>query len=200
MTRPQIKTYYDATEQSETREDLKVAVNLIGDSKVAIDCGCGSGSDIAFLLANEFRVYAFDIEEDSIARCKNRFKGNENIFLNLDSFDTFIYPKASLVVADASLFFCPPNKFDEVWTKIYECLDSGDVFSGSFLGPKDSMAKDDYDKENIWPEVSVFTESQVRKHLSKYEIIRFTEHINSGTTSQGNEHDWHIYSVVAKKI
>jgi ubiquinone/menaquinone biosynthesis C-methylase UbiE len=76
MTRPQIKTYYDATEQSETREDLKVAVNLIGDSKVAIDCGCGSGSDIAFLLANEFRVYAFDIEEDSIARCKNRFKGN----------------------------------------------------------------------------------------------------------------------------
>lgn len=200
MTRPLIKTYYDATEHSDVREELKVAVSISGDSKVAIDCGCGAGSDIAFLLENGFKVYAFDIEEESISRCKKRFKSNENLFLFHEGFDTFVYPKASLVVADASLFFCSPNKFDGVWDNIYQCLNSGGVFSGSFLGEEDSMAKDDYDKENIWPDVLAFNETQVRKHLSNYEIIRFTEHRTSGTTSQGNKHEWHIFSVVARKI
>lgn len=199
MTRPQIKTYYDATEQREIRSDLEYAVSIATNTKVAIDCGCGAGADIAFLLDNGFRVHGFDIEEGSISRCEKRFKNNENVFLYNEGFDTFNYPAASLVVADASLFFCAADQFETVWDRIYRCLDDGGVFAGSFLGLDDSMARDDYNKEDIWPDVLAFNEQQVRKHFSKFEIMRFTEHKTSGVNVQGNNHDWHIYSIVAKK-
>lgn len=199
MTRPQIKTYYDATEQSRVRAELEFAVSISQQKGVAIDCGCGAGSDIAFLLEQGFTVYGFDIEEDAISRCEKRFKGNERLTLSQEGFDTFQYPKASLVVADASLFFCPPNKFDDVWNRIYECLESDGVFSGSFLGLKDSMAQPGYNKEEIWPEVLALSEGQVRSLFENYHIVHFNEHKSSGKTPAGSEHDWQIFSVVAIK-
>ena len=199
MTRHQISTYYDATAESETREELKFSVGICEAPKIAIDCGCGAGSDIAFLLAHGFKVHAFDIEEDSISRCKARFKGNPDLKLYQAGFDTFDYPEASLVLADASLFFCQPNKFDEVWDNICRSLGNTGVFCGSFLGLEDSMARDDYNKDEIWPDVLAFDEEQVKNCFSQFEILRFNEHRSSGETPQGTPHHWHIYSVVARK-
>jgi 2-polyprenyl-3-methyl-5-hydroxy-6-metoxy-1,4-benzoquinol methylase len=48
---------------------LVYAVSLIGNEKIAVDCGCGAGSDIAYLRNEGFTVYAFDIEEASIKIC-----------------------------------------------------------------------------------------------------------------------------------
>ncbi len=59
------------------------------------------------------------------------------------SFSSFRYPKASLVVADASLFFCPKSEFEGVWRSIFECLYPNGVFCGSFLGLQDTMAGPD---------------------------------------------------------
>jgi len=199
MTRSQIKTYYDATEQSKVRAELEFAVSISPHRGVAIDSGCGAGSDIAFLLEQGFTVYGFDMEEDAISRCEKRFKGNERLTLSQEGFDTFQYPKASLVVADASLFFCPPDKFEDVWNRIYQCLESDGVFSGSFLGLEDSMAQLGYNKEEIWPDVLALSKEQVRSLFERYDIVRFNEHRSSGTTPAGTEHDWQIFSVVAVK-
>ena len=107
MASKEISEYFDATECRYTRDDLKLGIQLVQGSRVAIDCGCGAGSDIAFLRANGFTVYGFDIEQDSIARCQKRFGGDSKVALSHKSFSTFEYPLASLIVADASLFFCP---------------------------------------------------------------------------------------------
>ena len=61
------------------------------------------------------------------------------------------------------------------------------------------MAGPIYDRNTFWPEISVFDEKEVRDIFKSYEICRFTEHKTSGKTSQGIPHDWHIYSIVAKK-
>lgn len=177
------------------------AISLIDEERIAIDCGCGAGSDIAFLRKNDFTVYAFDIEDDSILRCKERFKDDCKVSLFQDGFSSFAYPRASLVVADASLFFCPPAEFKDVWKNISKSLmPNKGVFCGSFLGPDDTMVGPDYDKEAFWPEVTVFNEEELRKNFTGYEINKWTEHKVSGETSNGTPHNWHIFSVVAKKI
>jgi SAM-dependent methyltransferase len=195
----EISEYYDATEDREIRSDLAFALSIVSDPKVAVDCGCGAGADIDYLLANDFKVYGFDIEDESISRCEARFENNENVVLSSASFISYDYPKASLVVADASLFFCPKADFDDVWRSIFECLYPEGVFCGSFLGAEDSMAGPAYDKSAFWPDVSVFDATEVKAFFEGFEICRFTEHKTSGITPQGTPHDWHIYSVVAKK-
>lgn len=200
MATQEIKEYYDATEQREIRADLEYAVSIVGAPKIAIDCGCGAGSDIAYLLEHGFKVYGFDIEEESISRCQKRFNNNNNVYLSKNNFESFNYPKASLVVADASLFFCSEEDFDDVWRSIEKALFSGGIFCGSFLGPEDTMAGSEYDKSAWWTNVLVLHEKQVREKFDGFQILRFTEHKTSGQTSQGVPHEWHIFSVIAKKI
>jgi len=118
MPSQEIKEYYDATEYREVRSDLTFAVNIVGVPKIAIDCGYGAGTDIEYLLASGFKVYGFDIEDESISRCKKRFKNNSDVILSKAEFSSYKYPRTSLVVADASLFFCPKTEFNYVWSNI----------------------------------------------------------------------------------
>jgi len=163
------------------------------------NCGCGAGSDIAFLRAQNFFVYAFDVEKVSIARCGAKFKGDINVLLSQDSFNTYKYPVASLIVADASLFFCPAQEFSEVWRKITDALLPNGIFSGSFLGPEDTMSGPDYNKDLYWPDVLILSKEEVINLFLDYKIESFTEHRTSGTTPDGKPHQWHIFSVVARK-
>ena len=191
--------YFKATTNREIREDLKRAVNLVGDYRVAIDCGCGAGSDIAFLRSEGFTVHGFDIEKESISLCRGRFEGDDRVYLTLASFSAFSYPKASLIVADASLFFCPEGEFNGVWHKIIESLVPNGVFCGSFLGSEDTMASQNFNKEAYWPDVLVFEEAQVQECFKGFDVVIFTEHKKSGLAPSGEPHDWHVYSVVSKK-
>ena len=200
MASAEILQYLDATENRLVREDLRTAVGLVEGEKLAIDCGCGAGSDIAFLLSQGFKVHAFDIEPEAIARCKARFSGDSGVSLMVSGFQEFTYPSASLVVADASLFFCPPNHFAEVWNKICQCLRPGGVFVGSFLGAQDTMAGPEFDRQAYWPEVLVTEEAQIRQWFEQFNIIGLKENRASGTAPDGRAHNWHIYSVVAKKL
>jgi len=199
MATEEIKQYYDATANSETRSDLLHAADLVENSKIAIDCGCGAGADIEYLLSKGFFVHGFDVEKESIARCKKRFNNNANVALSQDTFSSFTYPKASLVLADASLFFCEESGFNSVWDKIYESLEPSGIFCGSFLGPRDTTAAPNYNSNAYWSDTSVFTEDEVKKLFTRYQILRFTEHESSGNTPDGKPHHWHIFSVVAKK-
>jgi len=201
MTSKEIKEYYISTTDQEIRSDLLYAINLIVEPKIAIDCGCGAGSDIKYLLLNGFKIYGFDIENLAIIRCQERFNGNANVVLSLDSFRSFSYPQASLILADASLFFCPSEDFEYVWSKMHGCLCPNGIFCGSFLGPEDTMASSNYDKDAYWKHILVFNEEQVRSlFFNYYEILSFTEHRSSGKSPNGMPHNWHIFSVVARKI
>jgi len=200
MTIEQIKKYYDDTKSTEIRADLLRAIEYVKEPKIAIDCGCGAGSDIEYLAKIDFTVYGYDIEDESIIRCKERFKNNSKVIISRDSFSTFNYPRASLILADASLFFCPESEFEYVWHKIYESLFVGGIFCGSFLGPHDTMANPIDSKESFWPNSLVFNEKDVKLRFINYDIFSFTEHKISGKTTQGIPHDWHIFSVVAKKF
>ena len=200
MACQKIKNYYDLSRDKATRDDLVFAASISAEPKVAIDCGCGAGSDIAFLSEQGFTVHAFDIDEESIKRCQKRFEGFGNVFLCQDSFTSFSYMNASLIVADASLFFCAESEFDSIWKSLQECLVPDGIFCGSFLGPEDTMANPALEAQNLWSDTLVLNENQVRDKFFDFQLLRFDEHKLSGTSLLGEAHDWHIYSVVARKL
>ena len=199
MFSKEIAKYFDATEFREIREDLVLAVSMVSEPKVAIDCGCGAGADIDYLARNGFTVYGFDVEEESVSRCQSRFEGIKNVILSQSSFSTFSYPKASLVVADASLFFCAGSEFKSVWENIYQCLPSNGVFCGSFLGKEDTMAEAGDNPSVFWPEVTAFDEPEIKQLFKNFDLLSFKVHKSTGKTSQGVAHNWHIFQVVAQK-
>jgi SAM-dependent methyltransferase len=199
MVSKEITKYFDATEFREIREDLIFAMKMTSEPKIAIDCGCGAGADIDYLVRNGFTVYGFDIEQESVSRCQSRFDGIKNVILSLSSFGAFNYPQASLVVADASLFFCPRAEFKSVWKNIDQCLQSNGVFCGSFLGKEDTMAEVGNNPSVFWPEVTAFDESEVKELFKNFDLLSFKVHKSTGKTSQGVAHNWHIFQVVAQK-
>lgn len=199
MSNENISRYFDATEFRDTREDLVYAVSMVSEPRIAIDCGCGAGADIEYLICNGFTVHGFDIEDESISRCRVRFNANDNVVLSRSSFVEFEYPQASLVVADASLYFCSISEFKKVWSNIDRCVLSGGIFCGLFLGKEDTMALSGKKPTVFWPAITAFDEPGVLVIFDNYELLRFKRHKSRGMTSLGTLHDWHIFQVVARK-
>jgi len=202
MASEQIDEYYNATEHREPRDVLVRAATRVLDrfeQGVAIDCGCGAGSDIRYLRSRGFEVFGFDLEAESIRRCETEFGNDTNVHLFQSSFTDFDYPAANLLVADASLFFCPTAEFPEVWGKISRSLVPGGIFVGGFLGPRDTMASEQYDSAAFWPDVMTVTEHSLKSILTEFEIVHWVEHELDGKTAQGEDHHWHIFAITIQK-
>ena len=121
---PDLQRYFDETAERDTRDDLRFAVSeLTAKQRIAVDCGCGAGADIGYLSGEGFSVHAFDIEAEAIARCQHRYGNIEGITLAVSTFVEFNYPACSLVVADASLFFCPQPAFAKVPGKAWSVVE-----------------------------------------------------------------------------
>ncbi len=193
-TSAKLQQYYDKTQHFSHRPKTETAVNLDKtDIKVAIDLGCGSGRDIAFLLNHDYCVHAVDINPDSIRHCTTTFPNEETLHLTESSFESYHYPRSSLVVANSSLFFAQPEHFSQTWHKIQTCIASQGVFAGDFMGTKDDWA-------NISQRVTTsLTKAQVLALFSEFDIIEFKERDELGKTVLGETKHWHIFSVVAVK-
>ena len=73
MPSDQISSYYDATVDRETRCDPAAAATIVSNRfspSVAIDCGCGAGSDIRYLRSRDFDSHSFDLEVESIRQSR----------------------------------------------------------------------------------------------------------------------------------
>jgi len=175
------------------RTEFALSLNE-SSSKVAIDCGCGVGSDIDYMLQQGYQVHGFDINSDSIAICRDRFGGNPLADVSQHSFENYDYPQCGVVIANSSLFFAEPEAFDTTWQKIESCLVKGGVFAGDFMGTKDSWAN------NYRSPTTPLSESRVRSLFDNFEIIRFFERDEQAKTSLGRLKHWHTYSVVAVKL
>ncbi len=160
---------------------------------VAIDCGCGTGSDIQYLERQGFRVHGFDSHPDSVAICRERFDSKSLVEISESSFESFDYPKSGVVIANSSLFFADPEQFKATWSLISSSIEVGGVFAGDFMGLKDSWAK----RHRI--PTTPLSESEVTGLFSDFEIVRFFERDENADTSLGKMKHWHTYSVVAVK-
>ncbi|EEX92344.1 SAM-dependent methyltransferase [Vibrio orientalis CIP 102891 = ATCC 33934] len=188
------RQYYEKARSRPHLKRTELAVRLNeSDLKVATDVGCGTGSDIEYLEQQGFQVHGFDINPDSVAICRDRFKSKSLVDIVESSFESFDYPKSAVVIANSSLFFVDPDQFEATWSRIKSSIEIGGVFAGDFMGFKDSWAK------NYRSPTTTLSESEVKALLSDFEIVRFFERDENAKTSLGRIKHWHTYSVVAVK-
>lgn len=174
------------------RTERAVQLNASG-LNVAVDCGCGTGSDIAYLAEQGYRVHGFDINPDAISICRKRFRHNALIEVSEASFEKFSYPPAGVIMANSSLFFAEPSVFDKAWSALTDCLAVGGVFGGDFMGVDDSWAV------GFRLATTPLTQGGVMDLFENFEIVRFHERNEEGPTSMGRLKHWHTYSVLAVK-
>lgn len=163
------------------------------DVNFAIDCGCGTGADIAFLAQQGYRVIGFDSSERAVDICQKRFENEALVAIKVSRFEEFSYPKASLIIANSSLFFTEPDVFYQTWLTLISSLKQGGIFAGDFMG-----MKDDWAKAHTCP-ITALRKSQVMALFEGLDIIDFYERDEPGQSLIGKSKHWHSYSVLARK-
>jgi tellurite methyltransferase len=95
-----------------------------GQDRMAIDLGCGEGTDALELLARGWLVMAVDVEPAGLALLRARIPppAAGRIRVLRASFAEADLPCAYLIHAGYSLPFCPPQEFPALWARIRQAL------------------------------------------------------------------------------
>lgn len=157
--------------------------------KNAIDLGCGSGNESVYMLQHGLNVLAIDrqLNEDFIL---NRLTSDEKHRVSFleSSFEEVKIPKTELITAFFSIPFCHPEKFEELWSKIYDSLKENGYFVGQLFGNRD-----DFDK---FPWINTFSVEKAKEYLKKYKVILFKE---IEYIRESDQKKWHYYNIIAQK-
>ncbi len=188
--------YYRETAGREPRDLFTRALDLFGDAdasdRLAIDLGCGDGTEVLMLLASGWRVLAIDQEEEALALLTARVppRGADHLKTEAAKFESVAFPPADLIYAGLSLFFSPPAAFPNVWSRIRSALRPGGRFAGHFLGVRDSWSHD--------PAMTSHTADEVNEMLAGLAIDYFAELEHDSRAVSGPKH-WHLFKVIARK-
>lgn len=192
------EAYYQKVSGRTARPLLKDALEHAGATtqespRLAIDLGCGDGTETVILLEHGWRVLAVDGEPAAITQLRSKVpvEAASRLETCVTSFeDIGVPPSADLIHASLSLPFCHPQHFDSLWAKIVNSIASGGWFAGNFFGVNDSWTVHD--------DMTFHTEEQVRKILEAFEIAYFHEEDTDGRSTLGPKH-WHIFTAIAQK-
>lgn len=160
---------------------------------VAVDCGCGTGSDMAYLSSCGYQAYGFDNNSQAIDICHGRFENDDSVVVENSSFDDFEYPKTGILIANHSLYFADPITWETTWPKMVDSIQPGGVFVGDFMGMKDSWANK---HRSVTLPLKFVT---LRLMFDGFDVVQLDERDELGKTALGKTKHWHTYSVIAVK-
>lgn len=163
----------------------------VGDGRLAVDLGCGEGTDALALLDRGWSVLAIDIEPAGLALLRARIPAGcaGRIRIVCASFADAVLPPAHLIQAGFSLPFCPPRQFPAVWAQLRRALVPGAIFAGQLFGTRDSWADD--------PGMTFQNGAEVISMLDGLEILELHESERDGEAYSGPKH-WHTYDILAR--
>ncbi len=154
----------------------------------AVDLGCGSGNDTAFLLEKGFEVTAIDQEEQVREIIENRVLNKEKLNVIIDDFSKIEISNIDLLLANYSLFFVKDN-FGKFVEKVLNSINSKGFFIGNFLG-----------KEDTWNNIkSTVEKEEMLDYFKNYNILYFSEEKYYKDTATGKPKFWHVYNIIAQK-
>jgi len=162
------------------RTEFAVRINET-NIHLAIDMGCGTGSDTLYMSKLGYQVFSFDINPDSVSICKQRFNNNPLVTISEASFENYDYPTCSVIIANSSLLFANPIEFVHTWERIEQCIVTGGIFAGDFMGINDSWA------HGYRTTTSPMSISEVKNLFKNFDIVRFHER-----DELGENNDWQV--------
>lgn len=194
-----------ATSHRPPRPLLLEALGHLGDAptgRLAIDLGCGSGTESLELLRRGWRVLATDAFPAAIESLRRRAgSGTAGLEAKQVAFESIAAEglpietgTASLVHAGFSLPFCPRDRFEAMWREVQRWIGDGGVFAGQFFGPREPIVLEAPAGTAISHD-----ESEVRRMLAGFEILRLEEVDRPGENAYGEPKHWHVFHVVAQR-
>lgn len=188
--------FFAAGTSRSVRPLLPQALAIMGEPEpgVAVDLGCGDGSESRFLATNKWRVRAFDNAHGTKARVLSGLPAEalERIDATQIAFeDIRSLPAAGLLYAGRSLPFCAETHFAELWRIILASIEPGGWFVGDFFGPNDSWVGR--------ADMNFHSRAEVEELLAGFEIDLLNEAENPAITPFGDKH-MHILTVIAHRM
>jgi SAM-dependent methyltransferase len=164
----------------------------VGGGRMAVDLGCGSGTDVLALLERGWEVTAVDQDEAGLGLLSECIPDESagRVTIACGGFDDVALPPAELVHAGFSLPFCAPGDFAAVWKGIRDALRPGGVFAGQLFGPRDSWAGS--------PRMSFHCAEEVGNLLEGAEVLHVGESEWDGRAVSGAKH-WHVFDVMFRQ-
>jgi len=163
-----------------------------GEGRMAVDLGCGEGTEALALLDRGWSVLAVDVEPAGLGLLRSRIPAAcaERITVVCGSFADVSLPRADLVHAGFSLPFCPPRQFPVVWRRLRDALVPGGIFAGQLFGTHDSWAGD--------PGMTFQDRRAVTSLLEGMETLGLHETERDGEAFSGPKH-WHLFDILARR-
>ena len=190
--------YYRAIEGRPLRPLFLDAIEFVPVSAandripVAVDLGCGAGTETLALLGRGWAVTAVDGAPEAIARLRESVgpEHAERLTTIVSAFHEAELPAADFVHASLSLPFCAPQEFADVWRRNRHALRPKAVFAGHFFGPNDSWAGT--------PDMTFHTRRELDALLAGLDIHVLKEQDEDGEAVSGPKH-WHVFHVIASR-
>ena len=186
--------YYAWSSGREPRPMLLAACQQLGEGagRLAVDLGCGEGTDALALADRGWSVLAVDNEPAGLASLRARIPATSEgrIRIVCATFADISLPPAHLIHAGFSLPFCSPRQFPAEWNQIRRALLPGGIFAGQLFGTHDSWAGD--------PSMTFQDRSEVNRLLDGLEILELHETERDGEAYSGPKH-WHTYDILARE-
>ncbi len=198
MNAPSLKrdwnAYYKAVKERPPRKTILTALAAFENPGLAIDLGCGIGRDTIAILQRNWTVLAIDKSPDAIAQLQTDLADfAPQLQTQVSQFKELkITQTVDLINASFCLPFCSPQAFPSLWEQIVNSLKPGGRFCGHFFGDRDSWGETDL--------IHTLSRSQVETLLQPFTIELLEEEEHPGKTPLGEDRDWHIFHIVARKL
>lgn len=173
------------------------AMEFVGDDagpgRVAVDLGCGGGSETRALLSRGWHVFATDGSPSAERLLLERIRAEEKSRLTIEigRFETVDLPEADLVFAQMSLPFAG-TEFEEATNNALAAVKPGGVFAGHFFGVNDDWA----DGEQA---TAVDREWIDERFASMSEVVVAETDAEGPFGLEGRMKHWHFYFVMARR-
>lgn len=169
-------------------------LELRGDEPpgMAVDLGCGDGTETRFLLASGWRVHAIDGEPGTQERVRSGVPREQSDRLTVEqtSFERLTaIPAADLVYSGFALPFCTAIAFPGLWDLVRASIARGGWFVGQLFGPHDSWSGRS--------DMNFHDRAQVEALLAGFRVLELTEDDRDGTSAMGPKH-WHVFHIIAR--
>jgi tellurite methyltransferase len=187
--------YYDAQAGRAPRELLMSALDSFekeGRAGIAVDLGCGDGTDTAEMLARGWEVLSIDAQEDAIRRVGEKVPAGAAARSTtvVSPMEDATFPETDLVFASFSLPFCRPDAFPALWDRLRSSLSTGGRFAGELFGDRDGWASD--------PDMTFHDAGAAKALFDGLEMESFEEEEEDGEAFDGPKH-WHVFHVIARQ-
>ena len=172
-----------------------------------LDLGCGSGTNLALFIGDNFSTTAIDISESAIKSAKKRYKGDIKFIVGSSTDLPLSDNSQDFILADGSLNYCQSlEDYKKSINEIYRVLKTGGqarIYDHAYddLMVKDANKKSDqiyYSKskwEDSMPTICLKKET-VEEYYSKYSnLIIGRESFNHISNDLSEQHSFWVITV-----